>query len=136
MSKNLNFQIHFYQLLEPNNKNYTYILIIGTNTTHNIHTMIIEMKDNWHYIYSVLSIISWELFFVPNKNNQLIETPSLNKIDSKWPLLMTFSSKLTDGICVIQIQNCSGRMRGLSCLCHKPSPPQSWESDPIWSVVI
>ena len=49
--------------------------------------------------------------FVPNKNNQLIETPSLNRIDSKWPLLMTCSSKLTDGIWWIQIQNSSGRMR-------------------------
>ena len=63
------------------------------------------------YIVHYFWISNEKKDFVPNKNNQLIETPSLNKIDSKWPLLMTFSSKLTDGICWIQIQITSGRMR-------------------------
>ena len=46
---------------------HIYILIIYTNTTNNIYNMLIEIKDIWYYIYSVLSIMTWELFLVPKK---------------------------------------------------------------------
>ena len=63
---------------------HIYILIIYTNTTNNIYNMLIEIRYIWYYIYSVLSIMMWELFLVQKKDKQI------NHFFIRKPLILVF----------------------------------------------
>ena len=82
-------------------------MIICTNTTNNIYNMLIEIKGIWYYIYSVLSIIKWELFLVSKKIGKstfiLLRKPLISVFlvfilftVSKWDFVVSCASQYSE----------------------------------------